>query len=151
MSSETAALAAWQTRRADPAAERRREVARARRRGLLQAAFGLLAGGLVAWRWRPLAGAIIAGVGVGLALLAWLAPRGHAAVEGALRRFGSAVGAGLARVLLAAVTVGVFWPLGALLRARRRLRITTGFDPAQSSYWTPAAPRRGPDQYRRPF
>ena len=152
MSSEAAAAAAWPRGGAESAADRGREVARARRRGLVQAAISLAAAALIAWRWRPLAGWVVGGVGLGFALLAWLSPlRGHRAVERGLRRFAQGVGTILAWILLAAVTVGVFWPLGAVLRARRRLRITTGFDAARSSYWEPASPPRGPGQYRRQF
>jgi hypothetical protein len=152
MSSEAAAAAAWPRGGSESAADRGREVARARRRGLVQAAISLAVAALIAWRWRPLAGWIVGGVGVGFALLAWLSPRrGHRAVERWLRRFAQGVGAVLAWILLAGVTVGVFWPLGAILRARRRLRITTGFDAARASYWAPAPPPRGLGQYRRQF
>ncbi len=151
MSSESAALVVWSPRE-ESAAGRRHEAARARRRGLAQAAIGLGVGGLLAWSWRPLAGGIVAGVGVGLALLAWLSPlRGHRAVQRGLARFARGAAAAVAWTLLALVTVGVFWPLGAVLRARRRLRITTGFDPGQSSYWTRAAARPGPEPYRRQY
>ena len=152
MSSEAAVAAAWRRGPEESAADRGREVARARRRGLVQAVISLAAAALIAWRWRPLAGWVVGGVGLGFALLAWLSPlRGHRAVERWLRRFAQGVGAVLAWILLAAVTVGVFWPLGAVLRARRRLRITTGFDAARASYWASAPPPRGPGQYRRQF
>jgi hypothetical protein len=50
----------------------------------------------------------------------------------------------------------LFLPFGALLRARRRLRLTTGPDPAAATYWTsPGAGRegrpRGPEAYRQQF
>jgi len=50
----------------------------------------------------------------------------------------------------------LFLPFGALLRARRRLRLTTGFYPAAATYWvSPGAerrgPTRGPESYRQQF
>ena len=74
MSSEAAAAAAWPRDRRDSAAERGREVARARRRGLIQAAISLAAAGLIAWRWRPLAGWIVGGVGIGTGVWTLIAP-----------------------------------------------------------------------------
>ncbi|HZI63497.1 MAG TPA: hypothetical protein VFE44_01885, partial [Thermoanaerobaculia bacterium] len=109
MSSEAAAAAAWARGRTESAAGRGREVARARRRGLVQAAISLAAAALIAWQWRPLAGWVVGGVGLGFAVLAWVSPlRGHRAVERGLRRFAQGVGALLAWILLGVVTLGVF-------------------------------------------
>lgn len=146
----------WGWRDAGPrqADERRREASAARRRGAVGGAVGLAAAVLVAFGFdHPVAGAVIAGIALALAATALASPLGaYATVSRGLERFARAVASAVTWVLMTLLYYLVVLPLGLVLRARGRLRITRRPDPALPSYWTPTDGRERPaDSYRRQF
>ena len=76
----------------------------------------------------------------------------YAKISRALEAFGRLVGTAVTWVLMAVVFYLLFLPVGLLLRARRSLRLTKGFDAQAPSYWTrPAARAGGPERYQKQF
>lgn len=147
-----AAVAAWGPARGPAAGDDGAAAARARRRGAVQSLVGIAIGGAVAWWWRPLPGAAIAGVALLVGLLALASPlRAFAALSRFFERLGRLVGGAVTWLLMGVLYYLVFLPLGLALRARGRLRLTTGFDARQASYWTPTGRRRPLADYRRQF
>lgn len=127
--------------------------ARARRRGALQGAAGVAVAVAFWLLWRTPLAWLIAGVSVALALLALAAPvTAYAKVSRALEAFGRAVGLAVTWLLMALVFYLLFLPVGLVLRARRSLRLTRGFDAAAPTYWTrPAARAGGAERYGKQF
>jgi hypothetical protein len=150
--SAAAARAVWALAASSGGDERGR-AARARRRGALQTAVGIVVAALLGWLWRPAAGWVVGGIAVALGILALLSPLGaFAVVSRGFERLGSWIGAALTWILLGALHLLVFLPLGLTLRVRRRLRITLGFDARLPSYWTASHRwRQEEDGYRRQF
>ena len=140
--SERAAAAVWQWRTtADPGAAASR-VRHARRRGLVQGAIGLVAATVVYLVWETPFAWVIAGIAATIALLALVSPLGaYAAVERGLATFGRWVGTAVTWILMPLLYWLLFLPVGLLLRARRRLGVTRGFDRTLPSYLRPAAKR----------
>jgi hypothetical protein len=136
-----------------PGGRQRAAASRARRRGAAQGAAGV-AIAIAAWLvWRTPLAWLIAGISVGLALLALAAPlSAYARVSRALEALGRAVGIAVTWALMALVLYLLFLPVGLVLRARRSLRLTRGFDPAAPTYWMrPAERSGGADRYRKQF
>ena len=129
------------------------ERAAARRRGLLQALEGLTAAALIWWLWKPILAAVVAGIAVLTLLLALFFPTtAYRGLSRALEAFGHAVGMAVTWVLMTLLYFLLFLPAGLLLRAGRKLGITTAPDRQLASYWTaPAGPRRDLDSYRKQF
>lgn len=151
--SERAAAAVWQWRTtADPGtvASRARQ---ARTRGLVQGAIGLAAASAVYLLWKTPFAWVIAGIAATIALLALASPLGaYAAVERGLATFGRWVGTAVTWILMPLLYWLLFLPVGLLLRARRRLRVTRGFDRGLPTYLQPTAKRRdGVAPYERQF
>lgn len=145
---ERAAAAVWDRRREERPVAGPDDAARARRRGLVRGGIGLLvAGGLALW--KPLLGAVAAGIAVLLLVVALLAPGTlYPRLEGWIAAFARGVGVAVTWVTLTLVFVLVFLPMGLLLRATGRLRIAPGLDPEAPTYWRPADP---PGRHDRQF
>ena len=128
---------AWDWRRAgdneDPETKKN---AAARKRGLLGGAVGLVIAAIVYSFWRPNLAYVIAGVSVGLALLALAAPAAYRKVAGLLDRFGHAVGMTVTWVLMTVLYYVLFLPVGLLLRAQKKLAVTQHPDRRLPSYWS---------------
>jgi hypothetical protein len=103
--------------------------------------------------WKPLLAAVAATLALALLAVALASPRGlYPRVERGLAAFARAVGLGVTWITLTAVHLLVFLPLGLLLRATGRLRITRSPDPAAATYWRlPDRPRAGAGGYERQF
>jgi hypothetical protein len=147
-----AAAGAWQWRR-EPAAEgSSRAAAAARRKGAIGGAIGLLVASAL-YFWRPQAALLVASIAGATTLLALVSPLGgFRRFSLALEAFARAVGLALTWVLMAIAYYLLFLPVGLLLRAGGRLRITRGADARRTSYWEePTAPPPTLDAYRRPF
>lgn len=145
---EQAAATAWDRRREESLSAAPDVARRARRRGLVRCGIGLLvAGGLVLW--KPLLGAVAAGIAVLLLAVALLAPGSlYPRIEGWIAAFARGVGVAVTWVTLTLVFVLVFLPMGLLLRGAGRLRIAPGLDPEAPTYWRPADP---PGRHDRQF
>lgn len=145
---ERAAAAVWDWRREEGSPPASDAAARARRRGLVRGGIGLLVAGALAL-WKPVLGAVAAGVALVLLALALLAPgTGYRRAEGWIAAFAHGVGVAVTWVTLTAVFALVFLPLGLLLRAAGRLRIAPGLEPRATTYWRPADP---PGRHERQF
>jgi hypothetical protein len=144
----------WRRRAAGPdaAAARAREAAAARRRGVIGGAVGLAVAVLFYFFWRPGPAGVVAAVAVFLTVLALAAPlTAYKTVTGWIDRFAHAVAAAVTWVLMTVLYYLFFLPAGLLLRARHRLQITRGADPALPSYWRPISERSGIESYRKQF
>ena len=143
---ERAAAAVWDWRRAEGPGPS--GAARARRRGLVRGGVGLLVAGALAL-WKPVLGAVAAGIALVLLALALLAPgTAYRRVEGWIAAFAHGVGVAVTWITLAAVFVLVFLPLGLVLRVAGRLRIAPDLEPQAATYWRPADP---PGRHQRQF
>jgi hypothetical protein len=143
-----AAAAVWSWRREEGSAPAPDEARRVRRRGLVRGGIGLLVAGALAL-WKPLLGAVAAGIAVLLLAVALLAPGTlYPRLEGWIAAFARGVGVAVTWVTLTLVFVLVFLPMGLLLRATGRLRIAPGLDPEAPTYWRPADP---PGRHERQF
>lgn len=108
---------------------------RARRHGLVRGVVGLGVGALLVL-WKPVLGAVAAGIALVLLILAVASPLGvYARVEGWITAFARGVGAVVSGITLGVLHLFVFTPLGLLLRATGRLRIERLPDPDVPSYW----------------
>jgi hypothetical protein len=137
---------------AEEAARRR---ARLRREGAVRAAIGLVVAALLAL-WKPLFAAVVAAIALVLLLVALAAPAAYAKISGGLERFGHWVGRAVTWLLMPLLFVLLFLPVGLVLRAAGKLRITRGPDPSRASYWDVPEPGQGwgdagADSYRRQF
>ncbi|HEX5760553.1 MAG TPA: hypothetical protein VF121_15310, partial [Thermoanaerobaculia bacterium] len=117
-------------------------------------AVGGAAAALLWFLWRTPFAYAVAAIALAVALLAAVSPLGaYARLSRALEVFSLWVGTAVTWLLLGLLFYLLFLPVGALLRARRRLRIATGFDAGAPTYWSPAAGagRRDADAYRKQF
>jgi len=142
----SAAIWSWRAPAPDPSAG-----PRARRRALSRGGLGLAVAALLAL-WKPVLGAVAAALALLLLAVALASPRGlYPRVERGVAAFARAVGLAVSWITLTLVHFLVFLPLGLLLRATGRLRITRSPDPGAASYWRPAD-RPGPaERYERQF
>ena len=130
-----AAAAIWSWREAPqrPAGSPRR----ARLRGALQGAVGIVLGALFLALGHGVVGWIAAGIGTTVLLAALLSPTGlYAAIEGAFAALGERVGRGLAYLLMPAIFYGFFLPFSLLFRRGRRDAMRRFYEPEAASYWT---------------
>jgi chromate transport protein ChrA len=133
---------------------RAREARAARRRGALGGTIGLAAAALVYFALgRPVAAAVVAGVAVLIALLAFAAPLTlYKSLSRALDRFAHAVGAAVTWVLMTVLFYLLFLPVGLFLRMRGKLAITHGADRRLATYWrTTDGSARTPESYKKQF
>jgi hypothetical protein len=111
-----------------------------RRRGSLQAAFGVAAGGLFLWiGWSRLAWGVFTTAAL-LLMSALLSPGGvYATLDRLARSFAQRLG----RILMWSTMVPVFYlfffPFGTLFRRGRRDRLKRFFQPDAPTYWEPHA------------
>lgn len=126
---------------------------RARRRGAIQGAVGLAVATALWLVWRSPLAYLAAAIALLLVLLALAAPlTGYARVSRALEAFGRWVGLAVTWLLMGLLFYLLFLPVGLLLRARRSLHVTTGFDRAAPTYWQPTAARTGgSERYQKQF
>lgn len=138
---------------ADIAQARSREIAAARRRGLLGAAVGFAVAGLFYFFGLRIMAAVVASVTLVLTVLALAAPlTAYRRVTGWIDRFARGVGVAVTWVLMTVLYYVVFLPLGLFLRARGKLAITRGTDPGRPTYWRSTADRvKTLDSYRKQF
>lgn len=145
----------WQRRAAGPAEEDRpREAAAARTRGAIGGTVGLAAAAVIYFYFeKPVAAAVIAGIAVTIALIAFLFPLTlYKKLNRGLEVFAHGVGSGLTWVLMTLLYYLLFLPVGLVLRARGRLGITRRADPQLPTYWTATDSRpRSPESYRKQF
>jgi uncharacterized membrane protein len=128
---------AWDWRRAggneDP---EKKHNAAARRRGLIGGAVGLAVAAVLYRWWRPEAAYVVAAVSVILTLLALAAPPAYRKVTGLLDRFAHGVGMAVTWVFMTVVYYVLFFPVGLLLRAQKKLAVTQHPDRRLPSYWS---------------
>jgi hypothetical protein len=150
--SERAARAVWDPLR-DPAVDRARRAAAARRRGLIQAGIGFAAAAILAWRFGSVPAGIAAGIATVVGLLALVSPLGGLArVDRGVGRFAGWVGTAVSWLLMTPFYYLVLTPLGLLLRARGKLRIRRRPDSRATTYWTELPPKPpGTAPYERQF
>ena len=143
----SAVIWTWRPAPTDPVAARRTRLGVFVRSGI-----GLVLAALLAL-WKPVLGAVAAGLALFFLTLALASPRGlYPWVERGLAAFARAVGLAVTWITLTLVHVLVFLPLGLLLRTTGRLRITRSPDPGAASYWRPADRQGGRAQrYERQF
>ncbi len=130
-----------------------REAAANRRKGAIGGVIGLAAALAVFLLDRPVAAMVIAGIAVLIFLIAMASPLGlYKTLARGLDRFAHAVGAGVTWVLMTILYYLVFLPIGAFMRARRKLAISRGADPRLPSYWISTEERaRTAESYRKQF
>ena len=144
----------WRERAAGEAEALVREAAANRRKGLIGGAIGLAAAAAVYFFFnRPTVAAVIAGIAVLVALIALASPVGlYKTLARGLDRFAHAVGSAVTWVLMTLLYYLVFLPLGALMRARRKLGISRHADSRLSTYWISTEGReRTAESYRKQF
>jgi hypothetical protein len=147
-----AAAAIWRWREVGGEGDRG-EAARQRRRGVIQALVGAVAGVAVFFFWRREAAFVVWAVSAVTLALALASPLGaYAALGRGLARFSHWVGRALAWVLFVPVFFLFFTLFGRLLRSGRRDRLERWFDRRAPSYWKqrPDGERTLAD-YRRQF
>ena len=128
---------AWDWRRAgDKDDSETKRNAAARRRGLIGGGIGLAVAAAVYFFWRPGLAYVIAGVSAALALLALAAPPAYRKVAGLLDRFAHAVGMAVTWLLMTLLYYALFFPVGLLLRGRKKLAVTQHPDRRLPSYWS---------------
>lgn len=137
---------------AEAAAQRRR---RLRRQAAVRAVVGLAIAALLAL-WKPLFAAVVAAIALALLAVALAAPSAYARIAAGLERFGHWVGRALTWLLMPLLFYLLFLPVGLVLRAAGKLRITRGPDPSRATYWDTPEPGqgwggRGTASYRRQF
>jgi len=128
---------------------------RLRREGAVRAAVGLAAAALLAL-WKPPFAAVVAAIALVVLVLALASPLGaYARLSGWIERFARGVGTVVTWVLMPLIFYGLFLPVGLLLRATGKLRLTRSPDRSRPSYWTAPAAGRGwggsPERYRKQF
>jgi hypothetical protein len=128
---------AWDWRRAegDKDADRKKDAA-TRNRGLLGGVVGLAVAVAAYLWWKPGAAYAIAGVAVALALLALAAPPAYRKVTGLLDRFAHVVGVAVTWVFMTLIYYVLFFPVGLLLRAQKKLAVTQHPDRRLPTYWS---------------
>lgn len=147
--------AVWRWR---PDPERRarriaREAREGRIRGLIQGVVGLLAA-FVLYRWfSPVAAGIVAAIALTITVIALASPRGtFARLTHWVGRFAHGVGLVVTWICLPVLFYLVFLPLGLILRARKRLRLTRGPEPERETYWSSAGSwPKAKEGYERQF
>ena len=128
---------------------------RLRREGVVRGAVGLVAAALLAL-WKPPFAAVVAAIALVVLALAIASPLGaYGRLSGWIERFARGVGTAVTWILMPLLFYGLFLPVGLLLRAGGKLRLTRAPDPARPSYWTEPAEGRGwggpPERYRKQF
>lgn len=144
----------WRRRAPGPVADRSREAAAARTRGAIGGAVGLAAAALVYFYFeKPAAAAVIAGIAVTIALIAFLFPLTlYRKLNRGLEVFAHGVGTAITWVLMTLLFYLLFLPVGLFLRARGKLAITKRADPKLPTYWTATDSRLwNPESYRKQF
>jgi len=149
---ERVARAVWPWREvaARSAEQQSRAAAAARLQGVLHAAVGLVAAGLIYLFWHPTAAAVVAVLATLLLVVALVSPLGaYRRLDHWIARFAHGVGLAVTWLLMPLLYYLLFLPVGLVLRLRGRLRLTRSPEPTRPSYWIP----RGQDRhdYRRQF
>jgi hypothetical protein len=128
---------AWDWRRTGGNEDQERKLnAAARKRGLIGGVVGLLIAAAVYRWWRPNLAYVIAAVSLTLALLALAAPPAYRKVAGLLDRFAHFVGMAVTWLLMTVLYYILFFPVGLLLRAQKKLAVTQHPDRRLPSYWS---------------
>lgn len=126
----------WQGKATRSASSAGGSAARARRKGLVQAAVSALLGATLFAFWSQAIGTVVLTIASIVGLSALVSPLGlYAAIERLLLWLGHATGRLLTWLLLAPVFYGFFVPFGLLLRRGRRDRLKRRLDPDAPSYW----------------
>jgi hypothetical protein len=144
----------WRNRASAAAAAAVREVADARRRGVVGLVVGsVVAFGVYRFLHRPVLAVVVAGIALLLALLAFASPRTlYRTVLRVFDRFAHAVGILVTWLLMTLLVYLLFLPAGLILKAGRKLRIARRYDPSAPSYWSHAKRPPGTlESYRRQF
>jgi hypothetical protein len=153
--SQAPVAVSWKWRdRANPEAARTREVAAARKQGLLGLGIGLAVALLFYFALgRHRMGLVVGAVAVVLALIAFLFPQSlHKKVAAGLAAFGHAFGTAVTWVLMTILYYILFLPVGLFLRKTGKLRLVAAPERAASTYWVSTEERQPTlESYRRQF
>jgi hypothetical protein len=144
----------WPARIAGAQEAAAREAAANRRKGGIGGVIGVAAAAAVYYFFdRPVAAAVIAGIALLIVLIAMISPLGlYKTLSRGLDRFAHAVGSVVTWVLMTILYYAVFLPIGAFMRARRKLAISRGADARLPTYWISTEGRaRTPESYRKQF
>jgi len=118
--------------------------------GLLHAAIGLAAAGLLALTGHPRLALLPLAIGLFTGLLAQVSPPALRSLQAVTRGFGLGVGRALALFFIGLTMLLVFAPAGLFLRRRGRLRLAVKPRPGPHGYWR-IVDRSAPSDYRRQF
>ncbi|HEX3130345.1 MAG TPA: hypothetical protein VH394_23615 [Thermoanaerobaculia bacterium] len=128
---------AWDWRRAGGSEDPDRKLdAATRRRGLIGGAVGLAAAAAIYLWWRPNLAYVVAGVSIVLTLLALAVPPAYRKVTGLLDLFAHVVGMAVTWVFMTLIYYVLFFPVGLLLRAQKKLAVTQHPDRRLPTYWS---------------
>lgn len=106
----------------------------------------------VAWWWGLPSAWLIASLLLGGALagMGWIAPRSLEPLYRGIMLLTLPIGMLVSELVLLAVYVGVFVPMGLLFRCLRRDRLQRRVEPQRESYWQPkASPTSAGSYYRQ--
>lgn len=119
---------------------------------MVRAGGGLAVAALLAL-WKPVLGAVAAGIALVLLALALASPDGlYRRVEGWIARFARGASLAVSTVTLTLLHLLVLTPLGLVLRTSGRLRFERDPDPAAPTYWrTPDGAGADPGRHERQF
>jgi|GEM_PF-1949330 len=121
----------------------RQAASQARRGAALRTLVGLAIAALLLL-WKPWLAAVVAVISLLVLALALASPLGlYARFEHALDRLAHGVGLAVTWVLMPILYLVLFLPVGLLLRATGKLRLTRRPDPAATTYWR--SPREDAD------
>ena len=147
-----AAALVWQWRRPSAGAERAKAAAAARKKGAIGGVIGLAVATAI-YFWRPRMGLVVGAVAVLITLLALVSPLGgYRQLMRAVDAFARWVGTTMTWLLMSVAWLLVFLPVGLVLRAGHKLRITRAPEPRLPSYWSAATKvDEGIAPYQKPF
>jgi hypothetical protein len=130
-----------------------REARSLRIRGVVGGAVGLAFAALLYFVGHKVRSAeVVAGIALVLTVLALAAPLTiFKKVNHVLEVFARGVATGVTWILMTVLFYVVFLPIGLVLRAGHKLRITKGADRRLSSYWIPTDRETPFESYRRQF
>lgn len=123
-----------------------------RARGIaLRAAVIAAIGGLLWWWGRPVAAAIVVGIGVVLSIASALSPRFAAGVEVVMRAVTHGVGRALTFLLLGVVELLVMAPVWLIAKLTRRNPLALGWSATEATVWRPGPADSKRKLHRRQF
>ena len=122
-----------------------------RRRAIIQTCFPVALAAVFWWRGRPVAPFVLLAIGALLLVTGLFIPAAFRKIEHFGQALGRGVGAGLTFLLLVPFFYLVFLPGRLVLLAMRRDPMQRGFPSRETTFWTPYASARTPEDYGRQF